>query len=128
MVWSGYAVLMFGKTDSIKLNNIPGCLPRSTFLYNEVFKLDFSSASLHLMHANVPALKRHSSTLLANSNKGMPHGLKEAQEKRGFTLLALLEKAQGVTIIDCHAGNSCVHICDPTVKTNDPIIEGIQGM
>ncbi|GJR37639.1 hypothetical protein Tco_1213323 [Tanacetum coccineum] len=30
MVWSGYAVLMSGKTDSIKLNNIPGCLPGST--------------------------------------------------------------------------------------------------
>ncbi|GJX12467.1 hypothetical protein Tco_0204225 [Tanacetum coccineum] len=45
MVWSGYAVLMYGKTDSIKLNNIPGCLPGSTFVYSEVFKLDFSSAS-----------------------------------------------------------------------------------
>ncbi|GKA07937.1 hypothetical protein Tco_0687268 [Tanacetum coccineum] len=45
MVWSGYAVLMSGKTDSIKLNNNPGCLPGSTFVYNEVFKLDFSSAS-----------------------------------------------------------------------------------
>ncbi|GJV73585.1 hypothetical protein Tco_1493580 [Tanacetum coccineum] len=47
MVWSGYAVLMSGKTDSIKLNNISGCLPGSTFVYIEVFKLDFSSASLH---------------------------------------------------------------------------------
>ncbi|GJU62798.1 hypothetical protein Tco_1244633 [Tanacetum coccineum] len=46
MVWSGYAVLMSGKTDSItKLNNNPGCLPGSTFVYSEVFKLDFSSAS-----------------------------------------------------------------------------------
>ncbi|GJV35245.1 hypothetical protein Tco_1407722 [Tanacetum coccineum] len=35
MVWSGYAVLMSGKTDSIKLNNIPGCLPGSTFVYSE---------------------------------------------------------------------------------------------
>ncbi|GJQ92856.1 hypothetical protein Tco_0003995 [Tanacetum coccineum] len=49
MVWSGYAVLMMsGKTDSIKLNNIPGCLPGSTFVYSEVSKLDFSSASTHL--------------------------------------------------------------------------------
>ncbi|GJT06303.1 hypothetical protein Tco_0840765 [Tanacetum coccineum] len=47
MVWSGYAVLMSGKTDSIKLNNIMGCLPGSIFVYMEVFKLDFSSASLH---------------------------------------------------------------------------------
>ncbi|GKF65957.1 hypothetical protein Tco_0192474 [Tanacetum coccineum] len=47
MVWSGYAVLMYGRTDSIKLNNNPGCLPGSTFVYSEVFKLDLSSASLH---------------------------------------------------------------------------------
>ncbi|GKA49580.1 hypothetical protein Tco_0742653 [Tanacetum coccineum] len=47
MVWSGYAVLMSGKTDSIKLNNILGCLSGSTFVYSEVFKLDFSSASLY---------------------------------------------------------------------------------
>ncbi|GKC06535.1 hypothetical protein Tco_0998145 [Tanacetum coccineum] len=60
MVWSGYAVLMSGKTDSItKLNNIPGCLSGSIFVYSEVFKLDFSSASflLQLMHADVPACK-----------------------------------------------------------------------
>ncbi|GJZ46468.1 reverse transcriptase domain-containing protein [Tanacetum coccineum] len=55
MVWSGYAVLMSGKTDSIKINSNPGCLPGSTFVYNKVFKLDFSSLSFHLMHANVPA-------------------------------------------------------------------------
>ncbi|GKB03460.1 hypothetical protein Tco_0831603 [Tanacetum coccineum] len=48
MVWSGYAVLMSGKTDSIKVNNNPGCLPGSTFVYSEVFKLDFSLASTHL--------------------------------------------------------------------------------
>ncbi|GKB37812.1 hypothetical protein Tco_0882754 [Tanacetum coccineum] len=60
MVWSGYAVLMSGKTDSIKLNNIPGCLPGSTFVYSEVFKLDFSSASHsvrhHLVHVHLPTL------------------------------------------------------------------------
>ncbi|GKD71441.1 hypothetical protein Tco_1325531 [Tanacetum coccineum] len=48
MVWSGYAVLMSGKTDSIKLNNISGCLPGSTFVYSEVFKLDFFLAPTHL--------------------------------------------------------------------------------
>ncbi|GKD19975.1 hypothetical protein Tco_1209133 [Tanacetum coccineum] len=47
MVWSGYVVLMSGKTDSTKLNNISGCLLGSTFVYSEVFKLEFSSASLH---------------------------------------------------------------------------------
>nr|GEZ31796.1 ribonuclease H-like domain-containing protein [Tanacetum cinerariifolium] len=41
MMWSGYAVLMYGKTYSIKMNNNSGCLSRSTFVYNEVFKLDF---------------------------------------------------------------------------------------
>nr|GEW70248.1 ribonuclease H-like domain-containing protein [Tanacetum cinerariifolium] len=45
MVWSGYAVLMSGKTDSIKINNNPGCLLGSTFVYNEVFKLDFLPSS-----------------------------------------------------------------------------------
>ncbi|GJU97633.1 hypothetical protein Tco_1326904 [Tanacetum coccineum] len=35
MVWSGYTVLMSGRTDSIKINNNPGCLPRSTFVYSE---------------------------------------------------------------------------------------------
>ncbi|GKE24809.1 retrovirus-related pol polyprotein from transposon TNT 1-94 [Tanacetum coccineum] len=52
MVWSGYIVLMSGKTDSIKLNNNPGCLPGSTFVYNEVSKLDFSSASLHVVSSS----------------------------------------------------------------------------
>ncbi|GJW89659.1 hypothetical protein Tco_0167212 [Tanacetum coccineum] len=49
MVWSGYAVLTSGKTDSVtKLNNNPGCLPGSTFVYSEVFKLDFSPAFFSL--------------------------------------------------------------------------------
>ncbi|GJR63102.1 hypothetical protein Tco_1505264 [Tanacetum coccineum] len=43
---------MSGKTDSLKLNNIPGCLPGSTFVYSEVFKLDFSSAS-HFIPSHV---------------------------------------------------------------------------
>ncbi|GJV51736.1 reverse transcriptase domain-containing protein [Tanacetum coccineum] len=49
-------------------------------------------------------------------------------KKLKIALDLLSEKAQGVTITDCHAGNQCVHICDPTAKSNDPIIEGIQGM
>ncbi|GKD31312.1 hypothetical protein Tco_1242090, partial [Tanacetum coccineum] len=47
--------------------------------------------------------------------------------KLKIALDLLSKKAQGVTITDCHAGNPCVHICDPTAKANDPIIEGIQG-
>ncbi|GJZ19882.1 hypothetical protein Tco_0556472 [Tanacetum coccineum] len=50
MVWSGYAVLVSGKTDSIKLNNISDCLLGSTFVYSEVFNLDlFFSFSLGLL-------------------------------------------------------------------------------
>ncbi|GKB88457.1 hypothetical protein Tco_0960729 [Tanacetum coccineum] len=52
---------------------------------------------------------------------------KKAQGCVVFTLQVLSEKAQGVTITDCHAGNPCVHICDPTAKANDPIIEGMDG-
>ncbi|GJS90601.1 hypothetical protein Tco_0773237 [Tanacetum coccineum] len=52
---------------------------------------------------------------------------KKAQGCVGFTLLALTQVTQGVTITDCHAGNPCVHICDPTAKANDPIIEGMDG-
>ncbi|GJT10127.1 hypothetical protein Tco_0857169 [Tanacetum coccineum] len=55
MVWSGYTVLMSGKTDSIKLNNNPSCLPGSTFVYSEVFKLDLSSASLLLGSSHHPS-------------------------------------------------------------------------
>ncbi|GJX94286.1 hypothetical protein Tco_0348872, partial [Tanacetum coccineum] len=47
--------------------------------------------------------------------------------KLKIALDLLSEKAQGVTITDCHAGNPCVHICDPTAKANDPIIEGMDG-
>ncbi|GJV29686.1 hypothetical protein Tco_1386134 [Tanacetum coccineum] len=53
---------------------------------------------------------------------------RELTRKLKIALDLLSEKAQGVTITDCHAGNPCVHICDPTAKSNDPIIEGIQGM
>ncbi|GKD17944.1 hypothetical protein Tco_1207102 [Tanacetum coccineum] len=57
------------------------------------------------------------------------HGLEKKHIRKLKIALDLLsEKGQGVTITDCHAGNPCVHICDPTAKTNDPIIEGIQGM
>ncbi|GJQ99320.1 hypothetical protein Tco_0522305 [Tanacetum coccineum] len=52
MVWSGYALLMSGKTNSIKINNILGCLPGSTFVFSEVFKLDFSLASHHVVSSS----------------------------------------------------------------------------
>ncbi|GJX05586.1 hypothetical protein Tco_0191502, partial [Tanacetum coccineum] len=50
---------------------------------------------------------------------------KKAQGCVGFTLLALTQVTQGVTITDCHAGNPCVHICDPTAKANESNIEGM---
>ncbi|GJV68844.1 ribonuclease H-like domain-containing protein [Tanacetum coccineum] len=50
-----------------------------------------------------------------------PRTQSQSQEK------STLKRAQGVTITDCHAGNPCVHICDPTAKANDPIIEGMDS-
>ncbi|GJV64090.1 reverse transcriptase domain-containing protein [Tanacetum coccineum] len=117
-----------GQTSGAKGLTLFTLLPRFTPLSNQrAFPNWRVRKSIQVVYITLAELKRHSSTLLANS-KRMPRGLKEAQDKRGFTLLALSEKAQGVTITDCYAGNPCVHICDPTAKTNDPIIEGIQGM
>ncbi|GJR85751.1 putative reverse transcriptase domain-containing protein [Tanacetum coccineum] len=69
MVWSRYAILMSGKTDSIKLNNIPGCLLGCTFVYSEVFKLNFSFTSLSFHShaaANVPAVSHSRSSIFAS--------------------------------------------------------------
>ncbi|GJS21685.1 hypothetical protein Tco_0450317 [Tanacetum coccineum] len=43
--------------------------------------------------------------------------------KLKIALDLLSEKAQGVTITDCHAGNPCVCICDPMAHRLLPIIE-----
>ncbi|GJV65428.1 reverse transcriptase domain-containing protein [Tanacetum coccineum] len=48
--------------------------------------------------------------------------MKKAQGMGIFTLESLLGKAQGVTIMDFHAGNPCVHICDPTSQSKYPMI------
>ncbi|GJX75498.1 hypothetical protein Tco_0314093 [Tanacetum coccineum] len=53
--------------------------------------------------------------------------LEIAQGMGIFTLESLSEKAQGVTITDCHAGNPCVHICDPRVENYSPMIESLYG-
>ncbi|GKF03913.1 hypothetical protein Tco_0034581, partial [Tanacetum coccineum] len=53
--------------------------------------------------------------------------VKKAQGMGIFRLESLLEKAQGVTITDCHAGNPCVHICDPRVENYSPMIENLYG-
>ncbi|GJR56328.1 hypothetical protein Tco_1406849 [Tanacetum coccineum] len=62
-----------------------------------------------------------------NPSKRGHVGLKIAQGIGIFTLESLLEKAQGVTITDCHAGNPCVHICDPRVENYSPMIESLYG-
>ncbi|GKA26539.1 reverse transcriptase domain-containing protein [Tanacetum coccineum] len=50
-----------------KLNNISGCLPGSTFVYNEVFKLDFSLVSTHLKSSLFPILASSVNILLGSS-------------------------------------------------------------
>ncbi|GKB71145.1 retrovirus-related pol polyprotein from transposon TNT 1-94 [Tanacetum coccineum] len=93
MVWSGYAVLMSGKTDLIKLNNIPGCLPGSTFVYSEVFKLYFSLASFHsahLMHANMPAFNKSDldigASLYTMARNSFSKSLKKSKSSKQLTV------------------------------------------
>ncbi|GJY18936.1 hypothetical protein Tco_0390427, partial [Tanacetum coccineum] len=50
-------------------------------------------------------------------------GLKKAQRKWQFTLEVHSEETQGVSTTDCHAGNPCELISDPTVCEMDPMIE-----
>ncbi|GKD94692.1 hypothetical protein Tco_1374529, partial [Tanacetum coccineum] len=46
----------------------------------------------------------------------------EAQGSRYFTLQMLTKQARKGHITDCHAGNPCVHICDPTSQSRYPMI------
>ncbi|GJY57623.1 hypothetical protein Tco_0456738 [Tanacetum coccineum] len=65
----------------------------------------------------------YSEVLIGGNTQGECHvNMKKAQGMGIFTLESLLEKAQGVTITDCHAGNPCVHICDPTSQSKYPMI------
>ncbi|GJS94463.1 hypothetical protein Tco_0801431 [Tanacetum coccineum] len=65
----------------------------------------------------------YSEVLIGGNPQGECHvNMKKAQGMGIFTLESLLGKAQGVTITDCHAGNLCVHICDPTSQSKDPMI------
>ncbi|GKB10795.1 hypothetical protein Tco_0844718, partial [Tanacetum coccineum] len=68
-----------------------------------------------------------SKALISSLSSNAPLDLVKAQGCVGFTLLALTQVTQGVTITDCHAGNPYVHICDPTAKANDLMIEGMDG-
>ncbi|GJW80894.1 hypothetical protein Tco_0144869 [Tanacetum coccineum] len=75
------------------------------------------------------------SEVITSSNKligANPHGechvgLKIAQGMGIFTLESLSEKAQGVTITDCHASNPCVHIYDPRVENYSLMIKSLYG-
>ncbi|GKD40634.1 hypothetical protein Tco_1260841 [Tanacetum coccineum] len=65
----------------------------------------------------------YSKVLIGGNPQGECHvNMKKAQGMGIFTLESLSEKAQGVTITDCHAGNPCVHICDPTSQSKYPMI------
>ncbi|GKB60469.1 hypothetical protein Tco_0916655 [Tanacetum coccineum] len=65
----------------------------------------------------------YSEVLIGGNPQGECHvNMKKAQGMGIFTLESLLGKAQGVTITDCHAGNPCVHICDPTSQSKYPMI------
>ncbi|GJR27784.1 hypothetical protein Tco_1104016 [Tanacetum coccineum] len=65
----------------------------------------------------------YSEVLIGGNPQGECHvNMKKAQGMGIFTLESLSEKAQGVTITDCHAGNPCVHICDPTSQSKYPMI------
>ncbi|GKC78515.1 hypothetical protein Tco_1129289 [Tanacetum coccineum] len=65
----------------------------------------------------------YSEVLIGRNPQGECHvNMKKAQGMGIFTLESLLGKAQGVTITDCHAGNPCVHICDPTSQSKYPVI------
>ncbi|GJY29393.1 hypothetical protein Tco_0405160 [Tanacetum coccineum] len=51
----------------------------------------------------------------------------QSQSRRNVIKVKACREAQGVTITIDHAAYLCVHICDPTAKANDPIIEGMDG-
>ncbi|GJY10178.1 hypothetical protein Tco_0378363 [Tanacetum coccineum] len=61
-------------------------------------------------------------SLLVKLSKNHTWQLRKAQRMGIFTLDSHSEKAQGVIITDCHAGNPCVHICDPTSQSKYPMI------
>ncbi|GKD36415.1 hypothetical protein Tco_1251924, partial [Tanacetum coccineum] len=52
---------------------------------------------------------------------------RKAQVKPSFVLISLSEEAHICHITDCHAGNPCVHICDPTAYNNSPMIGELKG-
>ncbi|GJV94072.1 hypothetical protein Tco_1541885 [Tanacetum coccineum] len=70
-------------------------------------------------------VKRQVKLFIGQVKQGITRGLEIAQGMGIFTLESLLEKAQGVTIMDCHAGNPCMYICDPRVENYSPMIESL---
>ncbi|GJT37013.1 reverse transcriptase domain-containing protein [Tanacetum coccineum] len=54
--------------------------------------------SIQVVYITLAELKRHSSTLLANSNKGMPRGLEESTRMCGFYTSSTHTRIQGVRL------------------------------
>ncbi|GJX94371.1 reverse transcriptase domain-containing protein [Tanacetum coccineum] len=74
-----------------------------------------------LIHVGKEKLVK-SKALIGSLSSNASLDLVKAQREWKFALQVLSEKAQGVTITDCHAGNPCVHICDPRALNHDPMI------
>ncbi|GJW90514.1 hypothetical protein Tco_0168067 [Tanacetum coccineum] len=51
----------------------------------------------------------------------------KAQEKLQFNTNFTLRRNTTCHITDCHAGNPCVHICDPTTLNHLAMIGNLEG-
>ncbi|GKB12545.1 hypothetical protein Tco_0846468 [Tanacetum coccineum] len=72
---------------------------------------------------HVGRVKHHLSFLIGQyPTKDATLDDEKAQERWDFTLLTLIKKEQGVSIMDCHAGNSCEISCDLTDENDLPMI------
>ncbi|GKD06320.1 retrovirus-related pol polyprotein from transposon TNT 1-94, partial [Tanacetum coccineum] len=116
MVWGGYAVLMSGKTDSIKLNNNPGCLLESTFVYNKVFKLDFSSASLLLSSSHHPSFVHYPKNFLWKVAWG---GYGDDVPRNG--------NRQNITCWNCNQKSHLQNQCSKLVVSRDKVVNMAAG-
>ncbi|GKA00322.1 retrovirus-related pol polyprotein from transposon TNT 1-94 [Tanacetum coccineum] len=150
MVWGGYAVLMSGKTDSIKLNNNPGCLLESTFVYNKVFKLDFSSASLLLSSSHHPSFVHYPKNFLwkvawggygddvpRNGNRlgkttdtgaeGTTEGGKQNRNKSKSWKIEEIKYRQNITCWNCNQKSHLQNQCSKLVVSRDKVVNMAAG-
>ncbi|GKD43985.1 hypothetical protein Tco_1268630, partial [Tanacetum coccineum] len=100
MVWSGYAVLMSGKAESIKINKNPGCLPGSTFVYNEVFKLDFSSAFTHLKSVSLLNSALDLDSVLGSNAEFFENDIIDQEASRSLEDLEIIQEEDMYPSID----------------------------